>query len=82
MDGRTEVVLRLEGRLVGRWVSEVRRAAHAARSSGMPVTVDLSRVSFVDSGGIELARELRDYGFTLTNCSRFVAELLKGVAPC
>jgi anti-anti-sigma regulatory factor len=69
-------VLKLEGKLLGPWVSEVREAwAQAAARSGR-IRLDLSAVSFVDAAGAQLLRELRRQGLTFAACSPFVAELL------
>ena len=73
-------VFRLDGSLAGAWVEETRRACRPA--GGRRVIVDLGGVSWIDRDGIGLIAELRREGVTFTNCSGFVAELLKGVTPC
>ena len=73
-DGREPVVVRLEGRLVGPWVEEVRRACEGLLHRGERLTVDFSRVSFVDREGVALCRGLRDRHARLRNCSPFVKE--------
>lgn len=61
------VVLRLEGRLIGPWVTDVERcwinifATLGERS----VQVDLSAVTFVDSAGGALLTRMHDAGFRL-----------------
>jgi hypothetical protein len=71
------VSLRVEGRLTGGWVEELRRACDLhALSAGVRLTLDLADVSFADVAGIELLRELRVRMVTLLNPSSLVAEQL------
>jgi hypothetical protein len=71
------VTLRLEGRVVGPWVEELRRACEGVLDAGAMLALDLSEVSFVDRNGVELVRSLRNQNVTLLNCSPFVTEQLK-----
>ena len=71
------ITLRLEGRVIGPWVEEVRRVAEWVLASGAILTFDLSEVTFVDRQGIDLFRNLRDRDATFLNSSVFVAEQLK-----
>jgi anti-anti-sigma regulatory factor len=72
------VRLRVEGRLTGRWVEELRRTCDLhAPSDGIRLTLDLADVSFVDAAGIELLKELRIRLVTLLSPSSLVAEQLK-----
>ena len=75
--GTDEAILRLEGRVIGPWVEEVRRSCESVFSRGARLTLDLSDVSFVDREGVDLLRSLRDRHVALENCSPFVATLLK-----
>jgi anti-anti-sigma regulatory factor len=77
------VRLRVEGRVTGRWVEELRKSCDLqALSDGIRLTLDLADVSFVDPAGIELLKELRSRCVTLLSPSPFVAEQLKGMASC
>lgn len=67
---------KLEGKLVGPWVSALREACEGAEG----VRLDLSAVSYADAAGIQLLRELRDCG-TMLDCTGLVAELLHTEAP-
>jgi anti-anti-sigma regulatory factor len=71
-------VLRLEGRVIGPWVEELRRSCEEALATSTSVALDLSGVSFVDRPGVPLLRCLRDRGVALVNCSGFVSALLRG----
>lgn len=70
--------LRLEGRVIGPWVEELRRSCDPVLATGARLTLDLGEVSFVDREGVELFRSLRQRQVALSNCSPFVAEQLKG----
>ncbi|MGH9453791.1 MAG: hypothetical protein ACRD2O_07465 [Terriglobia bacterium] len=77
------VRLRVEGRVMGPWVEELRKSCDLqALSDGIGLTLDLADVSFVDAGGIDLLKELRSRCVTLLSPSPFVAEQLKSVASC
>jgi anti-anti-sigma regulatory factor len=69
--------LKLEGRLLGPWVGEVREACARAAAGSQPLRLDLSGVRFVDGAGAELLRELLLEGVPLVACSSFVAALLR-----
>jgi hypothetical protein len=72
-----EVTLRLEGRVVGRWVEELRRACAEARGGGGHVTLDLRDVLFLDREAIALLRTLTDQDVAVRRCSPFVAQQLR-----
>jgi anti-anti-sigma regulatory factor len=87
------VVLRVEGRITGYWVEELRRtctahafAAHAFAAhtfaahtfaDKVQLSLELSEVSFADAAGIALLKELRSRGADLIRPTPFVAEQLK-----
>lgn len=54
------VTMQLEGKIIGPWVAELRRAWESGREAiaPRPFTLDLSGVSFVDAEGIEALREI------------------------
>jgi hypothetical protein len=74
-------VLRLEGRVIGPWVEELRRSCERTLATGTGLSLDLSHVSFLDRDGVELLRTLRTRDVALVNCSPFVAEQLKAARP-
>ena len=79
VDATTESArLRVEGRLTGRWVEELRRTCDLhAPGDGIRLTLDLADVSFADAAGLELLKELRIRLVTLLSPSSLVAEQLK-----
>lgn len=71
------VTLRLEGRVMGAWVAELRAACEKVLATGQPLQLHLSEVEFLDVGGILLLSSLRAQGVALLHCSPFVAKQLK-----
>jgi ABC-type transporter Mla MlaB component len=70
--------LKLEGKLIGPWVEELKQICTQSVNSNRNMRLDLSAVSFVDPGGLRLLHELLGGGVTLAACSGLVAELLRG----
>jgi ABC-type transporter Mla MlaB component len=70
--------LRLEGKLLGPWVTELARSCNELACSPDCLRLDLSAVTFVDGTGLALLRDLLTRGATLARCSGLVAELLHG----
>ena len=64
--------LRLEGSLSGLWVEELRRVCETTLAGREKLTVDCGGISFSDSEGISLMRELRSHNVDLKNCSPFL----------
>lgn len=60
--------LKLEGKIAGPWVNELRRAwgAFATDSEASPVVLDLSGVTFIDSEGEKLLEWLFHQGAQLS----------------
>ena len=69
---------KLEGRLVGPWVGELRRLAETALADSRGLVLDVSDVSFVDRQGEDLLRELIARRVRLERPSGFLRELLNG----
>ena len=68
--------LRLEGKLVGPWVTELARSCNELPSPTDRLRLDLSAVTFADAPGVALLRDLLARGATLAACSGLVAALL------
>ena len=69
--------LRLEGRIVGPWVAELRQVCEKILDTGRSVRLDLADVSFADHNGIDLLLSLKARGVALMDCSPFMQEELK-----
>ena len=72
------VTLKLEGRVVGPWVAELRQICDQLLTGGRALKLDLSDVSFADADGVSALSHLKSRGVVVTNCSPFVEEQLKG----
>jgi len=73
------VRLRLEGRIVGPWVTELRATCEQILEAGHALQLNLAEVSFLDQSGAALVASIRDRGVELMECSSFVSEQLKAV---
>ena len=73
--------LKLEGKLLEPWVSEVLRALAESNGHSGRIRLDLAAVNFVDSAGTQLLRDLIRRGIAIAACSAFVAELLHEGKP-
>ena len=76
--GRT---FKLEGKLLGPWVDELRNVCTQPLERLEQVGLDLAAVTFVNAAGAELLRKLIRQGIIITQCSAFVAELLHVEEP-
>lgn len=75
------VTLRVEGRITGLWVEELRAACNVHTSpDDVQLSLELADISFADAAGIALLRELRNRGVGLIQTTPLLAEQLK-VAP-
>ena len=71
------VTLKLEGRVVGPWVGELRQLCELMLSEGCKLKLDLTEVSYVDADGVAALTSFKSRGITMANCSPFVDEQLK-----
>jgi hypothetical protein len=70
-------MLKLEGKLLGPWVDELREAFVLAANQARCVRLDLSALTFVDELGSELLLALIGSGAEIAACSGYVAALLQ-----
>jgi hypothetical protein len=72
------VTLRVEGRITGPWVEELRTACdvHTFPDDGQ-LYLDLADISFADAAGIALLRDRRNCGGGFIRTTPFLAEQLK-----
>jgi anti-anti-sigma regulatory factor len=75
---RSVVSLRVEGRIIGSSVEELRRACDVHTSlNEVQLSLNLADVSFADAAGIVLLKELRSRGVGLMDANLFMTEQLK-----
>jgi anti-anti-sigma regulatory factor len=77
VEGVRGVTFRLEGRVVGPWVAELREACEKVLEEKRGLTLDLSEVMFASRAGLALLLELKAQGVVLSGCSPFLQEELK-----
>ena len=80
--GNHQVVLRLEGRVSGPWVSELSEVCEKALGDGDRLVLNLAEVSFLDTAGVDLIRSLQSRGIEVVDCSMFVQEQLRIANRC
>ncbi len=68
---------RLEGKLVGPWVDEVAALFRGVNDHASLPTLDLAQVTFADTRGVRLLRELRARGAQITACSSYLTAVLQ-----
>ena len=71
------VTLRLEGRVVGPWVTELQKSCEEVLAEGRPLKLHLGDLEFMDAQGVALLSSLRSRGVSLLECPPFAAEQLK-----
>ena len=74
------VTLKLEGRVVGLWVGELRQVCQTMLTEGRSLKLDLTDVTFADADGVAVLTGFKTRGVTLKNCSPFVDEQLRSTA--
>jgi len=75
---RSAVTLRVEGRIAGFSVEELRRVCEVHTfADEVQLSLDLADVSFADAAGIVLLKELRSRGVGLICTNPFMAEQFK-----
>lgn len=72
------VTLRVEGRIAGPWVDELRTACivHTGPKR-VQLSLEIEDVSFADAAGVAFLKELRDRGVGISHASPFLTELFK-----
>lgn len=71
------VTLKLEGRVVGPWVEELRRICEPFLAEDRALKFDLAEVSYVDAEGVATLNGFKARGVKLKNCSPFVEQQIK-----
>ena len=74
------VTLKLEGRVVGPWVAELRQVCEKLLTEGRALKLDLADVTFADADGVAVLTGFKTRGVTLKDCSPFVDEQLRSTA--
>ncbi|HEX5220349.1 MAG TPA: STAS domain-containing protein [Verrucomicrobiae bacterium] len=75
------ILLRLEGRIIGPWVDELRDVCESFARNGVKITLDLEEVVFADDNAVALLTGLQSRGITLIRLTPFVEEQMKATVP-
>lgn len=70
---KDEMILKLEGRVVGPWVQEIRESCDQALLKSNRLLIDMSEVSFIERDAISLFQELQNRNVVFINCSPFLS---------
>ena len=70
------VCLKVEGRVIGDWVSELDRTCGSCLSQGRHITLDMSDVTYVDGRGVETLKRILGENVRLTGTTLLVQALL------
>lgn len=70
------VCLKVEGRVIGDWVSELDRTCGSCLSQSRRVTLDLSDVSYIDRQGVEMLKRILGENVQLIGTTLLVQRLL------
>src|SRR5258706_14182048 len=74
------VTLKLEGRVIGPWVGELRQVCETLLTEGRKLKLDLTDVAFADADGVAVLTDFKSRGVTIRNCSPFVDAQLSSTA--
>ena len=74
----TSITLKLEGRIAGQWVKELRSECERCLTRRSKILLDLFGVSFIDRQGVSTLKALMGQGVEVVECSLFISELLQG----
>jgi len=71
------VTLRLDGKLVHAWVSNLEMLClHYKDEKNKTVVLDFSGVNFIDNEGLRMLENIKDEKIKIINCSLFIQKLL------
>ncbi len=75
-ENRSQLRLKLEGRIISNWVHILREECQNIAQTYSTVELDLADISFIDSLGAKILKELQSNGFHLINCSPLVKDII------
>lgn len=76
-DGASNVILKVEGKIVSDWVGVLEQECQAWLRQGCRVSLDFSLVSYIDNGGVQALKKMPNH-VRVSQASSVIADLLKG----
>ena len=73
-------ILILEGKIIGKWVAELKRVCKQYLSEGKRIGLDLSEVRSVDKRGIKMLNDLATREVQLSNCSLNILNMMRSLS--
>jgi anti-anti-sigma regulatory factor len=70
------VTLKVEGRIVSQWVALLEHECLLLRQKKQYVVLDFSSVTFIDSQGLEMLKQLLSQKIKIINCPAYILETL------
>jgi len=74
---RNKTVLVLEGKICQEWVRELQLEIEKGIKKGRKISLDFSRVSFIDEDGARMINQLSPQKIGKINCSLFIRTMLR-----
>ena len=71
------LTIKLEGAILGPWVDTVCEVCTPRGRRSKRFVLDLAGVTYADTAGVQLLRDLVCRGVEIATCSSFIAELLR-----
>ena len=78
-EDNTSVTIKLEGRIVGQWVNELKKECRKYMRRRNVLILDLSGATFADDRGIKMLSAMAGNQVRLTRCSLLLSGLLENV---
>ncbi len=76
-DGKT-IVLRLDGRVTGDWVSALEKTSlHHRGENNETVLLDFGGVTFIGDRGVRMLERIKDEHIKIINCPLYIKALLR-----
>ena len=72
----SKAVLKLEGQLLGDWVSVLEEECRKMLEENEKLTLEMAEVTYVNQRGVDLLRRLTAEKVELVNCSSLIKSLL------
>ena len=81
-DSAKELRFRLEGKISGPWVGELRQCwvTAASTTGGRTTVLDLREVDFIDDGGRSLVREMAGQGVRMVAATPLIQALVEEIS--